>query len=242
MICTPLGAITTRTRPLGEVGAGAVEWTGERLQALINDFNVMGNRLITLQRAFQERYEVFSAMGDAPVAAIWAVHARDTWAMWDACRRRKDWIYTLAYYTATDRWEPQGQVIQEMINNAYRAGFIAPQGLGVLPLAAGLVAVLAGLVAWLAWLGDRADERQQVADADKLRSGEKTKLREMAENPRLPAQLRNRAMDILGEYTEALATQTPDLGTQRSSGSDYVLPLALLALVVMGGKKLMGAS
>lgn len=237
MICAPHPA------RLGEVGAGAAEWTSARVAELRDAFLAMGLRILATKRVYEELYAFSVASQNLAAAAVWALHVQKSQALWDACRRRKDWIYELADITGTNRWEEVGPMVQrvnQMVADAQRAGLNAQQGLGALPLAAAVVAVLAGLLAWLRWCGLKASELEESARADVLRHNQVDKMMEVAKDPRQPPEVRNGALSIAGDTSAALATQTPDLGTKTSAASDLVLPLALIALLAFGGSKLLG--
>lgn len=223
---------------LSGVGDAAAEWTGEKLQKLIFDYNTVAGRLLAKARTFQVWQAIAASSGNLAGAATWAAYSQRAASLWDAARRRKDWIYELAYYTGTDDWEPLGPVIKNMITKATEAGF-HQQPLGALPLVVGLVGILGAVVVALRYFAHEDAKLAESARADVLRSGERRLLLETSKDPNQPAEIREGSMALLGKATMALATRTPDLGTQRSNAGDFVLPLALLGLVVFGGKKLL---
>jgi hypothetical protein len=223
---------------LSGVADDAAEWTGEKLQKLIFDYNTVAGRLLAKARTFQAWQAIAASSGNLAGAATWAAYSQRAAMLWTEARRRKDWIYEFAYYTGTDAWESQGPAITAMVRKAQAAG-LNRQPLGALPAVAGLAAVMAAMVVALRWLSHEDNKLAHSGRADALRSTEKGALLETAKDPKQPAEIRQGSMAILGEYTEALATQTPDLGTQRSNAGSFILPLALVGLVLLGGKKLL---
>lgn len=237
MICGQLGAIP---RPLGEVGAEAVEWTSERVQALIYEHNTVALQWLRVMRVAQAHQAAATTAGMLPFAAAMAQYAARAHNFRENIRGRMDFLYEVADLFGVNRWDSQRAVILEIRARAARyANDPQSLGLGVLPAAVGLVGILAAMVVALRWMSLQSQVDQNKMDVDVRRFDAVKEYAKRAEDPKLNEETRAMYRQMAQGQAEALQDSTPDIGAEKSAASDMVFPLALLAVVLIGGKKLL---
>lgn len=233
--------IVGRHHPLQGVGDDAAEWTADRLQALILEFNRLGLRWLRTQQFAQENQALATMGGNLPAAAIMGTFAGQANTYRLAVIKRRDWVYELANLFDLDRWDDVGPHLEA----ARRLALVQSQGLGGLPLVPAAVAVLAALLAWLRWCSLEAEKLEAKLEVDTRRLGLAQWYAEQSKNPAVAPQIRDRMADMSNTIVEANAGRTADLGRDRdkdSSVGSLLLWGALGWLAWKLGPSLVGAA